>query len=152
MALIECPECKRQISDKANSCVGCGAPVIVVSDKQKRIIGNPIRIGLLEITQNDFPKKMNWEEARLACENLKFGWRLPTKDELNRIYLQKSTKKINLNSGNYWSSTEYYSSTAIHGFAGQAWIQASYSGKQDTDTKNNDNNVRAVREWKERGY
>jgi len=27
MALIECPECKKQISDQADSCPGCGYPV-----------------------------------------------------------------------------------------------------------------------------
>jgi len=27
MALIECGECKRQVSDKAASCPGCGAPI-----------------------------------------------------------------------------------------------------------------------------
>jgi hypothetical protein len=29
MALINCPECNKQISDKANICVGCGAPVVI---------------------------------------------------------------------------------------------------------------------------
>jgi hypothetical protein len=28
MALIECPECRAQISDKAPTCIKCGAPVI----------------------------------------------------------------------------------------------------------------------------
>ena len=27
MALITCPECGRQISDKADACVGCGYPI-----------------------------------------------------------------------------------------------------------------------------
>ncbi len=27
MAMIECPECGKEISDKAQSCIGCGAPV-----------------------------------------------------------------------------------------------------------------------------
>ena len=27
MALISCPECGRQISDKADACVGCGYPI-----------------------------------------------------------------------------------------------------------------------------
>jgi len=31
MALISCPECNKQISDKANICVGCGAPVVIDS-------------------------------------------------------------------------------------------------------------------------
>lgn len=27
MALIDCPECKRQVSTKATSCPGCGSPI-----------------------------------------------------------------------------------------------------------------------------
>ena len=27
MALIKCPECGKQISDKANVCIGCGYPI-----------------------------------------------------------------------------------------------------------------------------
>lgn len=27
MALISCPECKKEISDKASSCPSCGAPI-----------------------------------------------------------------------------------------------------------------------------
>lgn len=29
MALISCPECNKQISDKAEICIGCGAPVVI---------------------------------------------------------------------------------------------------------------------------
>lgn len=32
MALISCPECGKQISDKAAVCIGCGAPLISASD------------------------------------------------------------------------------------------------------------------------
>ena len=31
MALINCTECNREISDKAQTCPGCGAPVVFVS-------------------------------------------------------------------------------------------------------------------------
>ena len=31
MALINCTECGKEISDKAQTCPGCGAPVVVVS-------------------------------------------------------------------------------------------------------------------------
>ena len=29
MALIKCPECRNMVSDKAQSCIHCGAPLIV---------------------------------------------------------------------------------------------------------------------------
>jgi hypothetical protein len=31
MALIKCSECGKEISDKATSCIGCGAPVVAAS-------------------------------------------------------------------------------------------------------------------------
>jgi len=36
MALIACPECKQQISDKAYACPGCGYPL---SSAAKRSVG-----------------------------------------------------------------------------------------------------------------
>jgi hypothetical protein len=37
MALISCSECSKEISDKANSCVGCGAPVERIYDIQDAV-------------------------------------------------------------------------------------------------------------------
>ena len=34
MALINCPECKKEISDKAQSCPYCGCPVSAVTIEQ----------------------------------------------------------------------------------------------------------------------
>jgi len=53
-------------------------------------IGKPIKIENLEVTQNDFPKQMNLNEAKIACKRLGSGWRLPTKEELNTLYLSKN--------------------------------------------------------------
>ena len=75
------------------------------------IIGKPIRIGNLDIAQNDFPEEMDWDEAKKACTALGNGWRLPTKDELNLLYLNKG-KISGCPSCKYWSSTEYDSSSA----------------------------------------
>ena len=52
------------------------------------IIGEPIRIGRIEVAEYDFPK-LNWDDAVHACANLGSGWRLPTKDEL---YLMSNNK------------------------------------------------------------
>jgi hypothetical protein len=70
------------------------------------IIGKPIRIGNLEVAQNDFPAPMNWYDAKKACADLGNGWRLPTKDELNIIYKNKD-KIGGFASSAYWSSSEY---------------------------------------------
>lgn len=34
MALIECPECGREVSDKAPTCPGCGAPISAQEDSE----------------------------------------------------------------------------------------------------------------------
>ena len=69
------------------------------------IIGNPIRIGNLEVAQFDFPQKMNWHNAKKACAELGKGWSLPTKIELSLLY--KNQDKIGgFTTSYYWSSTE----------------------------------------------
>lgn len=35
MALIQCPECGKEISDKAASCPNCGCPIVVVKETQQ---------------------------------------------------------------------------------------------------------------------
>ena len=62
------------------------------------------KIGNLEIAQNNFPNKMNWEDAQKACADLGEGWRLPTKEELNVMFLNRA--EIGDFAGAYWSSTE----------------------------------------------
>lgn len=36
MALITCPECEREVSDKAHSCPGCGYPVAAANKSQSQ--------------------------------------------------------------------------------------------------------------------
>jgi hypothetical protein len=74
--------------------------------KSQIIIGKPIKIGNLLITEKDFPNEMNWDDANKACAVLGDGWRLPTQDELNILYQNKD--KIGGFSNNFfWSSTVY---------------------------------------------
>ena len=86
----------------------------------KKIIGKPIKTGNLEIAQYDFPKKMNWHDAKKACETLGDGWRLPTKDELNSSYFsQIGGMAFNW----YWSSTlENYVRSNEYLYS-KAWLQ-----------------------------
>ena len=78
----------------------------------KEIIGNSIKIGLLEIAQFDFPKKMKWEDALKACNDLGEGWRLPSMRELDTLLgFRTSLEKIIINnfgqSQSYWSSDRW---------------------------------------------
>jgi clan AA aspartic protease (TIGR02281 family) len=100
------------------------------------VIGNPIKIGNLEITQYYFPNESNWNDAKEACANLGNGWRLPTKEELN--YLYQNRGKIGVFAYFYhWSSTEANSTGA--------WLQSFYTGNQDFTNKDFNCYVRAVR-------
>ena len=96
-----------------------------------------IRVGDFEVIKQDFQISMNWEEANKACKNLGSDWRLPTKDELNVLYLNK-----NLVGGfdmkSYWSSTE-------GGDKNLYWGQSFNDGFQSKNNKNDGHNVRAVR-------
>ncbi len=77
------------------------------ANAQSNIIGNAIKIGNIEVAQYDFPDRMKWTDATTACNNLGFGWRLPTLDELGLIYKNISLVK-NLQDPQlyYWSSNE----------------------------------------------
>ena len=100
------------------------------------IIRDTIELEGLEIAKNDFSEEMIWEDAKKVCVSLGNGWRLPNKDELNTIYLNKD-KIGRFASFSYWSSTD----------AGEsyAWLQDFANGYQSYDGKNITFYVRAVR-------
>lgn len=112
-------------------CIGMGQTAASLN-----VIGKPITIGNLLVAQYDFPKIMSWNAGIAACPKLGKGWRLPTKDELNFLYLSKD--KIGGFAGDsYWSSTESAN--------GGAWSQDFNSGFQFLNFKGNAKYVRAIR-------
>ena len=81
-------------------------------------------------------REMNWFEAKKWCEEKGKGWRLPTRVEL----LQAFDEKIEGFKGyTFWSSTEYYNSTA------NAWYVNLYTGYTSNNTKVTAYSVRACR-------
>jgi len=62
-------------------------------------------------------------------------WFLPSKDELNELYKQRS--HLGITSGNFWSSSQVNRNFA--------WLQGFVSGGQHDYAKDNSRNVRAVR-------
>jgi hypothetical protein len=76
-----------------------------MAQTEAETIGNHTRIGNLEVAQFDFPKRMNWHDAKKACAKLGNGWRLPTKMELSQLY-QNQVKIGGFSTSYYWSSTE----------------------------------------------
>ena len=87
----------------------------------------------------------DWNSAKQLCDNYNEGgfsdWRLPTKDELQLIYLLLHKRKIGgFASSIFWSSTEFNKSSA--------WLQDFDNGLQDNYSTDNGCNVRAVRAFK----
>ncbi len=81
-------------------------------------------------------------DAARTCEILILNgyddWFLPSKDELNQMYLQKSVIG-NFTDGNYWSSSQYSTSNAF--------FQLFTDGSQANANKNATYRVRAVRDF-----
>ena len=80
-----------------------------IEESSNPIIGNTIKIENIEVAEKDFPKTMNWEDAKKACEALGNGWRLPTMEELklichNKFAIGNIVEDWNLNQ--YWTSTK----------------------------------------------
>ena len=112
--------------------------------REEKIIGEPIRIGKLEVAQFDFPKYMIWVEAVYACKALGSGWRLPTKSELNLLYKNKD-KIGGFAPENYWSRSKVDKSL---GSIDKAWNQSFENGVQDSlGFTENTCLVRAVRSF-----
>lgn len=71
--------------------------------EQSKIIGNSIKIGNLEIAQNDFPYKLDWATATKSCSDLGQGWRLPFYADIETISNNLSRiPGIKINQGGYW--------------------------------------------------
>ena len=102
----------------------------------ENIIGIPIKIGNIEVAEYDFPKGMNWNDAKKVCSELGDGWRIPSKKELNTLY-QNMVKIRGFDRETYWSSTE--------GDDGYAWVQEFSGGNQYSTHKDFPSQVRVIR-------
>jgi hypothetical protein len=91
-----------------------------------------------EIAPKETEIQANWDVAKLYCFALnidgKFGWRLPTKEELDEIYESENDFRKTF----YWSSTEGNGSTA--------WNQHFTSGNRYNFNKTSGSYVRAIRD------
>ena len=108
----------------------------------KNIIGKPIKIDNVEVAQYDFPKDMNWEDAKRFCTYLGKGWRLPTKEELNYTLYENRVAIGGFSSYIYWSSKE---SDYVEGAWAQNFSLAPNIPWSGFNYKVDRNSVRAVR-------
>ena len=87
-----------------------------------------------------YPKDLrqrNWEDAKKVLEDGGDGWRLPTREELHLIWLNKESIG-GFEDAYYWSSSESGNLSA--------WSQYFDNGNQDLNSKSNTLYVRAVRD------
>lgn len=56
MALIKCPECGREISDKASSCPSCGCPI---ESQKSEIVNNIVNEKIIDLQQPNKSNKKN---------------------------------------------------------------------------------------------
>lgn len=101
------------------------------------IVGIPKKLGSIEIAEYDFPNAMDWDEAKVACTKLGNGWRLPTKAELNIMYLNKD-RLGSFSSGAYWGSSKDKNHVFVQDFTDGTQYPPDYDDK---------NGVRAVRSF-----
>jgi hypothetical protein len=80
--------------------------------------------------------RYNWEDAKKVCEELGDGWGLPTKEELNLMWLHRDYIE-GFTAASYWSFSCYNNNIA--------WFQDFSNGYQNNNNKNYSNYVRAVR-------
>lgn len=109
-------------------------PIKKTKKKQKPII--------LEQTLNFevYPEDLgehNWKDAKKICEKLGDGWRLPTREELHLMWLNRETIG-GFAAAYYWSSGEFNNN--------YAWSQYFSSGLQYYNLKGATGYVRAVRD------
>ena len=119
---------------------GCLPELPKSNTDYKNIIGRPIKIGNIEVAQYDFPKEMNWDDAKEACEALGQGWRLPDEDELELLFQKKNKIGVFAKDLPYWSSTESFAYNNVY-----VTRQDFNNGDQLRDYKEFKSNVRAVR-------
>jgi hypothetical protein len=76
------------------------------AQSSKIIITSPTTGEQLQVAFQDLGG-MNWYEAKKACAELGNNWRLPTKEELEKMYEVLHLKgKGNFENLNYWSSSK----------------------------------------------
>ena len=108
----------------------------IINTSYKDIIGNIVKLDNLEVAQKDFPEKMNWKDAKIACELLGDSWRVPTIEELNILFVNRVDIGY-YEDANYWSSTEIES--------GRAWFLNFKYGTKNFNEKSYIYHCRPVR-------
>jgi hypothetical protein len=81
-------------------------------NKKNDFIGIPIKFKYIEVAQYDIPKICTYDEALKIAKNIGNGWRLPSKDELLKMYEFRNKIKEFV-WGDYYLTNEIYGSNLI---------------------------------------
>lgn len=68
MALIKCPECGKEISDKSDKCIHCGFPLRSTPIIQENINGKYYDVTFLRDTNIPFVRKVNMVRELTGCD------------------------------------------------------------------------------------
>ena len=117
MALIQCSECGREISDKAAACVGCGAPVQPTSSKANE----PVSVKLN--SDGSFLGTRSLLVNLAAKAILQNGWKLDGADEKSGI--------VSFTTGVTWGSWSGVSGTMFIDEIGEHRFNVIGSAKQN---------------------
>ena len=102
MALISCPECGKEISDKATNCIGCGAPV-------ERALGTELKPTPTKVVFDPKSGEFTGTKqllARLAVKAVvDIGWRVDSSDEASGL--------VSFTTGMTWGSFSGVSGTIV---------------------------------------
>lgn len=102
MALISCPECGKEISDKATNCIGCGAPIEKSLPTEVKIVPTKVTF---DARSGEFAGTKQLL-ARLAVKAIiDVGWRVDASDE--------NTGLVSFTTGMTWGSFSGVSGTIV---------------------------------------
>ncbi len=138
MGLVSLPACSSAVTVGEES--GGGVVVYVDASRKHGLIA--ARSDIKGHSSGCHEGFFTWSDAQAACRNYVscdyHDWILPSKEQLNLLYLHKHVLERFPFSYNY-----YWSSTADS--AGHVWVQGFGAGFQVRNFKTNSNRVRAVR-------
>ncbi len=87
MALIKCPECGKEISDKGQSCIHCGCPMEYI----KKLIEDSSKQDIVESKSNEIIEISEYDKDKFEIENAIL---LKYKGKENKIIIPKGVVKI----------------------------------------------------------
>ncbi len=91
---------------------------------------------------SDLENPMSWSDAKATCDSLTLkgyrDWALPTKEDLNKLFLNKESLG-GFQSADYWSSSAFEPDSA--------WSQRFFDGKEHIRSRESRLRVRPIRKF-----